>query len=225
MDVPFFAMIERGSKNVLFTFRETVVLVLVGWICWTSAAASAAMRSPLPMEKTPELYQRIITLPGARLYIKPAVTAEIRENDIPIFEVFYVYGRDPKWVEVGRSLKGPPEGWIEKTYTQDWSIMLVMQFAPPGQRERVLFFEKENALTDLIVSPKVGTKSHELLLKADKGENTGGIIAVEEMKEGFVSFEGSPYLMPITDFKQVKRFSGFCGADIPQWIAKRMEQL
>ncbi len=202
MDGLFLAITDRGTKSVSFTFRETVVLVLAGWICWTTAAASAAVRSPLPMEKNPELYQRIITLPGASLYTKPAETAEIGEHDIPIFEVFYVYGRDSNWVEVGRSLKGPPEGWIEKTFTQDWSIMLVMQYAPPGQRERVLFFEKENALIDLIVSPKVGTKSHKLLLEADKGENTGGIIAVEEMKEGFVSFEGSPYLMPITDFRR-----------------------
>ncbi|HKQ69852.1 MAG TPA: methylenetetrahydrofolate reductase [NAD(P)H] [Polyangiaceae bacterium] len=30
-------------------------------------------------------------------------------------------------------------------------------------------------------------------------------------------------LMPITDFKQIARFSSFCGADIPAWIRKRME--
>ena len=30
-------------------------------------------------------------------------------------------------------------------------------------------------------------------------------------------------LMPITDFAQIVRFSAFCGAEIPQWIRKRME--
>jgi methylenetetrahydrofolate reductase (NADPH) len=30
-------------------------------------------------------------------------------------------------------------------------------------------------------------------------------------------------LMPITDYKQIARFSAFCGADIPAWIRKRME--
>jgi methylenetetrahydrofolate reductase (NADPH) len=34
-----------------------------------------------------------------------------------------------------------------------------------------------------------------------------------------------PGLMPITDFEQVVRFSKFCGADIPQWIEKRMRAL
>ncbi|MDH5671011.1 MAG: methylenetetrahydrofolate reductase [NAD(P)H] [Myxococcales bacterium] len=34
-----------------------------------------------------------------------------------------------------------------------------------------------------------------------------------------------PGLMPITDFRQVERFSGFCGADIPRWLRLRMEAL
>ena len=34
-----------------------------------------------------------------------------------------------------------------------------------------------------------------------------------------------PGLMPITEFKQIVRFSKFCGAEIPQWIAKRMDTL
>jgi methylenetetrahydrofolate reductase (NADPH) len=32
-----------------------------------------------------------------------------------------------------------------------------------------------------------------------------------------------PGLMPIVSFDQIARFSGFCGADIPVWIRKRME--
>ena len=34
-----------------------------------------------------------------------------------------------------------------------------------------------------------------------------------------------PGLMPMTNFKQVTRFSSFCGADIPRWIRLRMEEL
>ncbi|HEY3594778.1 MAG TPA: methylenetetrahydrofolate reductase [NAD(P)H], partial [Polyangiaceae bacterium] len=32
-------------------------------------------------------------------------------------------------------------------------------------------------------------------------------------------------LMPITDYRQIQRFSGFCGAEIPAWIHKRMESM
>jgi len=34
-----------------------------------------------------------------------------------------------------------------------------------------------------------------------------------------------PGIMPLTDFKQVERFSKFCGAEIPAWIRKRMHAL
>ncbi len=33
-----------------------------------------------------------------------------------------------------------------------------------------------------------------------------------------------PGIMPITNFKNLARFSANCGADIPRWIAKRLEQ-
>jgi methylenetetrahydrofolate reductase (NADPH) len=34
-----------------------------------------------------------------------------------------------------------------------------------------------------------------------------------------------PGLMPLTDYKQVVRFSKFCGAEIPQWIRSQMEHV
>lgn len=33
-----------------------------------------------------------------------------------------------------------------------------------------------------------------------------------------------PGIMPITDIDQLVRFSGFCGADIPVWLRKRLEE-
>ena len=34
-----------------------------------------------------------------------------------------------------------------------------------------------------------------------------------------------PGIMPITNHTQIARFSEMCGADIPRWIRKRLEQL
>ena len=47
----------------------------------------------------------------------------------------------------------------------------------------------------------------------------------EEVARRGVTIPLVPGLMPITNFKQIERFSSFCGADIPMWIRKRMTEL
>jgi methylenetetrahydrofolate reductase (NADPH) len=48
---------------------------------------------------------------------------------------------------------------------------------------------------------------------------------VERVRRMGVTAPIVPGLMPITDYEQVARFSRFCGADIPAFIRKQMEQL
>lgn len=46
---------------------------------------------------------------------------------------------------------------------------------------------------------------------------------VDDVRRMGVDVPIIPGLMPIVGFEQIVRFSGFCGADIPLWIRKRME--
>jgi len=48
---------------------------------------------------------------------------------------------------------------------------------------------------------------------------------VEEARRRGVTIPIVPGLMPLTDFRQVERFSQFCGAEVPQWIRKKMALL
>ncbi|HEX7481109.1 MAG TPA: methylenetetrahydrofolate reductase [NAD(P)H] [Polyangiales bacterium] len=48
---------------------------------------------------------------------------------------------------------------------------------------------------------------------------------VDRVRRHGVNVPIVPGLMPLTDYAQVARFSRFCGAEIPQWIRKRMEEL
>lgn len=48
---------------------------------------------------------------------------------------------------------------------------------------------------------------------------------VERVQRMGVTVPIIPGLMPMTDYEQVARFSRFCGADIPSFIRKQMEQL
>ena len=94
--------------------------------------------------------------------------------------------------------QGPPDGWIADDKVQEWSIVLVMQYAAPGQRERVLFFEKRETLQELLLDVDVSERTRKLLHEVDAGRHAGtGVIAVEQQQEGYVSFDTNPYLMPI----------------------------
>lgn len=48
---------------------------------------------------------------------------------------------------------------------------------------------------------------------------------VERVRRMGVTIPIVPGLMPLTDYAQVARFSRFCGAEIPQWIRRHMEDL
>ena len=48
---------------------------------------------------------------------------------------------------------------------------------------------------------------------------------VDEVASQGVSIPIVPGVMPITNYKQLARFSGMCGAEIPQWMRKRLESL
>lgn len=46
---------------------------------------------------------------------------------------------------------------------------------------------------------------------------------VEECEDAGISIPIVPGIMPITNYSNLKRFSDACGAEIPRWIAKRLE--
>ena len=46
---------------------------------------------------------------------------------------------------------------------------------------------------------------------------------VDDCRRAGIDVPITPGIMPITNFKQLARFSAMCGAEIPQWIRRRLE--
>jgi methylenetetrahydrofolate reductase (NADPH) len=46
---------------------------------------------------------------------------------------------------------------------------------------------------------------------------------VDDARRMGIEIPITPGIMPITNYKQLSRFSGMCGAEIPQWIRRRLE--
>ncbi len=125
-------------------------------IASSDAERSVLRERPMAHPDAPELYQRVLTLPGARLYAQPW-TEPPSSEELPAFSIFYVYHEveqsGQRWVEVGADAFGVTDGWLPAEMVEEWHSMLVMQFAPRGQRERVLFFRDKVDLIDLVRSP------------------------------------------------------------------------
>ncbi|WP_353476168.1 hypothetical protein PVT71_24755 (plasmid) [Salipiger sp. H15] len=169
--------------------------------------------TPLALEDAPDLFQRVIALPGMMLRPEPGEGEDVQA--LPVFSVLYVFERRDiagvSWLQVGGSLTDGPQGWVSSERVLDWSTMLVMQFAPRGKRNPVLFFDNDGSLVDMISGPFYQTESTALYQSliderakiaddpAHEAQWPTQLIAVEP--ETAVRFDDRPYLLPILDWR------------------------
>ncbi len=197
---------------ILRTARSGM-LALAAVIACAAIAPDACAAEPMRVSPGSDFFRRALTLPGATLQSAPG-PVEQPGAALPVFSIFYVFGsrsEDGKeWLEVGRQVSGPPEGWIEGQRTQDWSTMLVMQYAPAGQRRRVLFFEEQTDLNDVLQGVDPVALVDRLERDADSGSPTNpSIVAIEPpTKSGVPVFENRPYLMPVSGHRQTRSDDG-----------------
>lgn len=161
-------------------------------------------KKPEPMRdpEQADLYLRLLSLPGATLHSEPAGTAV--GDELAAFTVLYIYDQVKKdrqtWYQVGRNARGDIEGWLDSDQTEQWRTMLVMQYAPKGQRERVLFFRNREDLASMVSSPYLASdikKDYERI--AERRHDGEIFIAIEPATA--VSASQRPYLMPILDWE------------------------
>jgi hypothetical protein len=161
---------------------------------------------PLKAPDVPDLYQRVITLPGAVLASQPLAQGGEKTR---VFDIFYVFERKlvggREWLGVGKRVDGPVAGWMPAEHTQNWSMMLTMQYTPPGGREsRVLFFENREDLAALVTGDEPAPLVEQLTAAADAGNQIKPrVVAIEPREEdGTVDYRSHPYLIPISDFQR-----------------------
>jgi serine/threonine-protein kinase PpkA len=202
----------------LFQRRKPILLTVIAMaylaIVWVdSATAQNCKPLLLPGKKT--LFQRVISNPGANVYVSADNTSPIVQASVKPFTIFYVYERlqvdGSEWLKVGPSASCEIGGWVEADLVSEWRQSLSLVFTERVGRKPVLFFNDLDSLEKVAGSSSPADEAANLL--SQFSEITGGnmdrpdgfpIIAMEPPEEA-VSRQRF-YLMPI--FQTVELFEG-----------------
>lgn len=186
---------ERESEMVLRLLKVMLATTSLAWLCAGQA------REALRVDGQPDLYQRVLTLPGAALHTKSGASyTPAGGARVAVFTPYYVYDRQRdasgEWLEVGRKPEDGAEGWFKADTVEGWQNQLVMQYMPRGTRERVMFYENGDKLQERVRSIDVLAASKADLEQIESGASApAGLIAVEPWEA--VDQASSAYLMPI----------------------------
>jgi len=167
-------------------------------------AAPVNARAPLLQAGKQTLYQRVLTVPGARI----AKTAGGGETTLAAaFSRYYLYDRraaqGTEWLEVGTDTKGSIQGWIRADQTVPWKQQLALAFTnPAGRGDRpALFFRGFDDLSGILAAPDPGEAMRQLQTKIIAGDRDPRAVAREPAHH--VDINQAFYLLPILDFKEL----------------------
>lgn len=162
--------------------------------------AEAQARKPLLIDGKNELFERVLTRPGAK--IAEGVGAP-GEKALDPFTPLYVYQRYPVdgtdiiYLEVGPDARGTVSGFLPETETVPWRHALVLAFSERVNRERTLFFREKATLEEWLNADDLLVRADDARKAIDGGniEAGGPIVSVEP--EALIDFEKNFYMLPI----------------------------
>jgi hypothetical protein len=166
-------------------------------------AAAASGDRPLLLPGKHSLYQRVLSVPGARIADTPG-----GEADTPVvpFTAFYVYARQQQdggeWVEVGTDRHGTRAGWLAGTDSIAWNHGLTAVFRDPAGHDRVLLFRDSDSLRKLAGQDSLNTYKR-LYKEAIQGKPSEDSPVVAIQPPGYIDIREDFYLVPIHRYEDV----------------------
>ncbi len=168
-----------------------------------TTAPVAGNDRPLLMAGKHSLYQRVLSVPGARIASEPGGKpgAEV----VP-FTAFYVYARTEtagkQWIEVGTDRFGNRTGWLPGPECIEWNHGLTAAFRDPTGHDRVLLFEDSDSLRQL--AGQSGLKTYQQLYReATQGQASADSPVVAIQPPGYIDIREDFYLVPIHRYEDV----------------------
>jgi hypothetical protein len=159
-----------------------------------------AVDKPLLMEGKKTLYQRVLSVPEARLYEIP-VDSEASSEIVP-FSVLYVYEKGDDWLKVGYDSFGDTAGWVPRDKAIVWNQALTVSFKDPQDIQRVLMFSDKDKLQTLVDDyDKDGYQSLYDAIVNNEIPADSPVIAIQP--EAHLDIRENFYLVPIKQHEDV----------------------
>jgi hypothetical protein len=179
----------KTIKNLLLT---GCLLLLAGNL--------AAAEKPLLMEGKKTLYQRVLSVPTARLYSTPADSST--STSIVPFSVLYVYQKESDWLKVGYDSFGKSAGWVKDDKAITWNQALTVSFKDPQDIQRVMMFDTRDDLRQLVddYDMEAYQKLYNAVVSGDNPKDSP-VIAIQP--EAHLDIRDNFYLVPIIQHEDV----------------------
>lgn len=180
---------------------------LIFVLTWFSQLSLAKDNQPLLMENKKSLFQRVLSLPGAKLFSQAKETQK-NSKTLPVFTVYYVYARkndknNQPWVQVGLGRYGKKVGWIKEEKTLEWSQRLTLTFREPvAGQDRVLLFKDKKSAENLATSPNL-KQYKKIYQAASKGKKlvNSPVVAIQPAES--IDIRNNFYLIPIHSYDEI----------------------
>jgi|GEM_PF-384425 len=190
---------------------KSIAFVISLFSLATLGMAPALAGTPLLVEgKSPQsqIYQRIITHPGATLMSAPGPGMG---EATPAFTPFYVFDRrdvsGEEWLEVASGEKGDNPRWIRGVDCSRWDKALTLTFADRMGRRPALFFKSKMDLERLVEANDIPASWDTLLADYERNPAQSPLVDTED-RQAAVPHDNF-YLTPIFDFSNEYRNHGF----------------
>jgi hypothetical protein len=185
-------MNQAFSKPMIKTLMMVLLLALAG--------SPAAADKPLLMEGKKTLFQRVLSVPDARLYGVPEDSAT--SSAVIPFSVLYVYEKDGDWIKVGYNSFGQTAGWVKIDKAIDWNQALTVSFKDSQDMQRVMMFNSKDDLERLVSDyDKEGYQT--LYESAVSGAIAKDSPIVAIQPEAHLEIRDNFYLVPIKQHEDV----------------------
>ena len=188
-------------RNIPSRVTATLLLtgLLAGLLLLPGGALYAATK-PLLMEGKKSLYQRVLSIPQARLYEIAAPSSN--SSEIIPFSVLYVYEKGSDWIKVGYDSFGDSAGWVRRDQAIVWNQALTVSFKDPQDIQRVMMFANKEDLQQLVDDyDKDGYQNLFDAIVNNKIPENSPVIAIQP--QAHLDIREDFYLVPIKQHEDV----------------------